>query len=49
MTTACGTASYIAPEVINGTAYGSAIDYWSIGIILYILLCGYPPFEGESN
>ena len=37
MMTACGTPSYIAPEVIIGKGYNEAVDYWSIGVILYVL------------
>ncbi len=37
MTTACGTPGYIAPEIIRGAGYGQAVDFWSIGVILYIL------------
>merc|ERR1712083_331462 len=49
MKTACGTPGYVAPEILKNMGYDSgAVDVWSSGVILYILLCGFPPFYEEE-
>ena len=48
VTDVCGTPGYIAPEVARGELYDSAADMWSLGVILYVLLCGAAPFLQED-
>jgi calcium/calmodulin-dependent protein kinase I len=47
--TTCGTPGYVAPEVLEQKPYGKACDYWSIGVVTFILLSGTPPFYEEDN
>lgn len=44
-----GTNSYMSPEVIRGTGYDQSCDWWSLGIILFECLYGYPPFVSKSR
>ena len=43
-----GTPYYMAPEIFSDKAYDSSVDIWSLGVVLYTLLCGYRPFSGEN-
>ncbi|KNC48089.1 CAMK/CAMK1 protein kinase [Thecamonas trahens ATCC 50062] len=51
LATACGTPGYVAPEVLEqetATGYDSEVDMWACGVIMYILLCGFPPFYEDD-
>jgi len=45
----CGTPAYVAPEIIKEKPYGLEVDMWSCGVIVFILLGGYPPFEDSDG
>lgn len=51
--TVCGTPVYFAPEMVMAaeggpSSYGKAVDMWAAGVVLYIMLCGFPPFDDEN-
>ena len=45
----CGTPTYVAPEILAETGYGVKVDVWATGVIMYILLVGFPPFSSRTN
>mmetsp|Transcript_49305 Transcript_49305/g.106797 ORF Transcript_49305/g.106797 Transcript_49305/m.106797 type:complete len:501 (-) Transcript_49305:303-1805(-) len=46
--TVCGTVHYLAPEVVSGSGHGCAVDWWALGVFLFEVLAGHPPFDGDS-
>ncbi|TYJ53249.1 hypothetical protein B9479_006116 [Cryptococcus floricola] len=49
LTTTCGTPGYMAPEIFRKAGHGKPVDIWAIGVITYFLLCGYTPFDRDTQ
>lgn len=49
MMASCGSIAYVSPDVLRARGYDNKCDLWSLGVIVWMLLCGYPPFHGNEK
>lgn len=49
LTTPCGTPQYAAPEILNAMPHGCKVDMWSLGVVAYVMMCGFPPFYHDEE
>jgi len=47
--TKCGTSCYMAPEIVKNLAYGQGVDWWAVGVMIYEMMRGYPPFDYDEE
>lgn len=48
-TTVCGSAEYMSPEMLAGKGYSRKVDFYSLGVLIYVLLTGHPPFQSDDK